>query len=81
MLQRRTSPRLRTLKAGKIVFNYRRSVIDCTIRNVSETGACVQVPSTAGIPEQFDLLTGAEGVSRTCRVVWTTETQIGVEFQ
>ena len=42
--KRTTSPG--TLKAGRIVFNQRRSVLDCTVRNLSSTGACLDVPST-----------------------------------
>jgi hypothetical protein len=46
-----------TLKAGRIVFNQRRSVLDCTVRNLSSTGACPDVPSTVGIPavSQFEI--------------------------
>src|SRR5262249_24103807 len=48
-------PRLRTLKAGKIVFDRRTCVIDCMVRNVSAAGACLEFPSTVGVPERFDL--------------------------
>jgi hypothetical protein len=39
MTERRTMSRHRTFKAGKIVLNEGQSVVDCTVRNVSETGA------------------------------------------
>ena len=81
VLQRRQSPRLRTLKAGKIVFNHKHSLIDCTIRNLSDSGACLQTPSTAGVPDSFELLFEADGATRPCRVAWRTETRIGVLFQ
>jgi hypothetical protein len=51
MSDNRSYRRQRTLKAGRIVFNQRSSVFDCSIRNLSQTGACLNVPSTIGIPE------------------------------
>ena len=56
MAERRAHPRHRTLKAGKIVFNHHFSVVDCTVRSLSATGARLDVPSTFGIPDDFDLL-------------------------
>lgn len=49
MDEHRRQPRLRTLKSGKIVFNKKSSVLDCTIRNLSGTGACLQVADPTGI--------------------------------
>ena len=73
--------RQRTLKAGKIVFNHRFCVVDCTIRNLSADGACLQVPSTIGIPESFDLLIEADKATRACRVAWKRENRLGVSFE
>lgn len=47
--------RRRVLKAGKLVFNDRRSVIDCTVRALWETGAEVQVSNSADIPDTLTL--------------------------
>ena len=81
MTDKRRQPRLRILKAGKIIFNHRSSVIDCTIRNLSAGGACLQVPSTMAVPTTFDLVIDAEKENRVCRVMWKTENRIGVSFQ
>jgi PilZ domain len=81
MAERRAHPRHRTLKAGKIVFNHRFCVVDCTVRNLSADGACLQVPSTLGIPDDFDLLIEPEKATHTCRVAWKNETRMGVTFQ
>jgi hypothetical protein len=37
------------LKAGKISFG--GGAIDCTVRNLSETGAALEVTTPVGIPE------------------------------
>jgi hypothetical protein len=79
MSEQRRHIRRRVLKAAKIAFN-RGSVIDCTVRNISERGALLQVASPIGIPDRFDLLFDSEHESRKCRTVWRKESQIGVEF-
>jgi hypothetical protein len=78
MDEQRTNRRRRTLKSGTIIFD--REGIVCIIRNLSATGACLQVPSTKGIPGYFTLLIEAEGANRVCRVSWMTETRLGVGF-
>jgi hypothetical protein len=80
MNERRRSPRTRTLRAGKILFNNRRSVIDCMVRNVSRAGACLVVPSLVGVPPEFDLVISGEAASHACRMIWHAENRIGVEF-
>jgi hypothetical protein len=79
MENRRRQERHRTLKTGKIIFNHKTSVVDCTIRNVSDTGACLQVDSVRGIPEAFFLV--LEGIERSCTVKWRGANRIGVSFQ
>ena len=77
---KRSMQRRSTLKGGKIVFNAGRSTIDCTIRNLSSTGAKLQVNSVVGIPDTFDLV--LEGHSKQpCRIKWRRLKEIGVEFR
>lgn len=75
----RSSQRHRTLKGGKIVVNDGFSTFDCTIRNLSKTGAKLLVPSVIGIPERFGLAFD-DGRQFSCEVAWRTETEIGVQF-
>lgn len=77
-MEQRRHPRQRILKAAKILFNNHYSVIDCTVRNLSSSGACLHVASSLGIPDTFDMV--LEGVTRPCRTVWRREKQLGVEF-
>jgi len=81
MLERRHSERARTLRAGKIVFNNKTSVIDCMVRNTSRNGACLLVASVIGIPSTFDLLIEGDGASRSCKMVWNNQNRIGIEFR
>lgn len=80
IMDKRHTPRRRTFKGGKIFFNHDRSVIDCTVKNLSPDGAALLVQSVIGIPGEFNLVISSDNVSRACRVVWKTETQIGVHF-
>ena len=81
MTERRMRPRQRVFKSGKIVFNHRFSVVSCTVRNVSDGGACLTVGTTVGIPDDFDLLIEPEKETRSCRVAWKSENRLGVTFQ
>jgi len=78
--ERRKAQRSRTFKGGKIVFNDGRSVIDCTIKNLSPTGAALRIESTIGIPDDFKLVISPDNMTKACRVVWRKEDQIGVAF-
>jgi PilZ domain len=81
MEEKRKSQRRRVLKTGKIVFNGGRSLIDCTVRNISDTGALLRVTSPVGIPEQFVLYIEADGFQRTAKVVRRTSHGVAVNFK
>jgi hypothetical protein len=78
MQERRTSPRRRVLKAAKIIFNHGRSVIDCTVRNLSTDGALLLTPSTVGIPAHFELVLEGDSRRLTCAVMWRRQQPLGV---
>ena len=42
--------RVRTLKRARIIFNNGFAVFDCTLRNISPSGALIDIPSMLGIP-------------------------------
>ena len=69
---------MRTLKSGRILLG--KHAIPCAVRNVSEGGVCLELPSTFGIPKLFDLVVG-EKPPRPCKVMWLTEARVGVQFQ
>ena len=69
----------RTFLAGKIIFNFGQSSIDCVVRRLSEDGATLEMESGLGVPEHFQLrLAGRDVLS--CRVLWRSERQAGVAF-
>ena len=79
MDDRRKVQRHRTLKAGSITFN-RDGGVDCRVRNLSPVGACLEVASQLGIPDDFVLVVEIDHVKAPCHVIWRTATRLGVEF-
>ena len=74
----RIAPRRRVLKAGSIVFG--SSAIDCTVRNLSETGAALEVVTPLFIPDRFAPIVLTDQWNRPCHIVWRKERRIGVRF-
>jgi hypothetical protein len=79
MTDNRKHPRHKVFKAGTIEFN-RAGGVDCTVRNISQGGACLEVASPIGLPLVFDLHIPSDHTVRTCHLVWKTEKRIGVAF-
>ncbi len=76
---RRVARRVRTLKKATIILRGGYSVYDCIVRNLSDTGALLQV-EPLGIPNHFDLVLDAAVPRHTCTVRWRAETAMGVSF-
>jgi hypothetical protein len=66
------------LKAGSIEFG--GGAIDCSVRNLSETGAALEVVTPLFIPDQFTLSVRTDQFRRPCHVVWRKQRRIGVAF-
>jgi hypothetical protein len=79
--ERRSAPRKRVFKGAKIILNDSRTVIDCDLRNLSETGARIAVDTAAAIPASFDLLIEGESQPRHCRRSWLADRSLGVIFE
>lgn len=79
--EKRKVLRRRMLRSGRIVFNGRKSVIDCTVRNLSTEGARLMVASQIGIPSEFELIVGdATRQKQYAQVIWRNSDAIGIEF-
>ncbi len=80
MEERRKIQRHRVLKAGSIGFN-RAAGISCRVRNLSTAGACLDIASPFGIPEDFVLMIENDHLHQPCHVIWRIGNRMGVEFQ
>ena len=56
------------------------STMNCLVRNISISGAALDVTDPLDIPERFDLVFKADGTHIPCHVVWRQGEQIGVAF-
>lgn len=73
-------PRRRVLKAGQILFNGRTSVIDCTVRSLSDDGAGLDVISSALVPGKFELSIKTDEFEKSCKIISHSEKHIEVAF-
>jgi diguanylate cyclase (GGDEF)-like protein len=76
----RRSPRQRVFKRGRILTPDSNSTIDCTLRNVSQTGAALRFDVFFALPEEFDLVLVGAGQKRRCRVRWQSGVDVGVQY-
>jgi hypothetical protein len=76
---KRSAPRLRSLKGARLVVA-QTSTFQCTVRNISSTGLCVEMPSTLAIPGRVELRMDDGTPSRVCEVAWRTETRLGLRY-
>jgi PilZ domain len=63
---------------GTIEFN--GGAIDCVLRNLSDTGAALEVASPLGIPAALNLLISGQRTTYPCEVRWRKENRIGAAF-
>ena len=80
MQERRRLHRQRTFKGGAIIFGT-APMVDCTIRNLTEAGAGLEIGAQASVPDRFTLLIKPEGRKRVCQVIWRQSGQVGVRFE
>ncbi|CAN7448649.1 sensor domain-containing diguanylate cyclase [Rhizobium sp. LjRoot98] len=73
--------RRRVLKAGSIVFNDRRSTIDCTVKSLGSDSAGLTVSNSAGIPAEFLLSIKGEGFETRCQVIAQDRQNLEVSFR
>ncbi len=78
MEEHRKSLRGRTYLGGQITFNERSSTMDCLVRNLSQDGARILLPSTVGVPHEFELTVHGRNENFLARLIWRTPTEIGV---
>ena len=77
-MEKERAARMRVLKAGSIEFG--GGAIDCTVRNISQTGAALEVNTPLFIPDRFILFVRTEQLRRPCHIVWRKDKRMGVQF-
>lgn len=75
--ENRRSRRKTVLKAATIEFE---GGIGCIVRNMSDTGAGIDVANPSSLPIEFDLRIEGDNVRRYCAIVWRGQKRVGVVF-
>jgi hypothetical protein len=78
-IERRAAPRHKVLKGGTIAFDDGNDLA-CTVRNISSTGAALDLASMASLPPSFMLVIERDQFVRRCHPVWSNDRRIGVAF-
>lgn len=78
--ERRQTPRHRVLKQGRLAFDG-GGAVDCTVRNLSDSGARIEIASPAGLPKVFNLMIPADKFNRRGHLVWIHDNRIGIVFE
>ena len=78
MDENRTQQRRRVLKAGKILFANGACTLDCSIKNISEHGAMLQIENSVSVPDEFQLYEPSGLLLHEVRVVRRASRFIGV---
>ena len=80
MAERRKTQRTRALTAGTVKAGFGRGT-ECTIRNVSDDGAClVFAHRRTALPDEFALTVAPDHSRWTCQLVWQSGYRVGVRF-
>jgi len=76
----RKSPRRRVLLAGKIVYNEGAFTVDCRIRDMSDGGARILLPTGHVIPTHVVLLDVRARIAYEAEVMWIKSSEFGLKF-
>jgi hypothetical protein len=78
MVETRRARRYRVTKPAQI--EYGSDKLTCMLRDISTTGAGLEVPDPVIIPEKFTLVLAEDGLKLPCTVVRRAGFRIGVAF-
>jgi hypothetical protein len=80
MNNRRSSKRWHTVLKGLIVSNTQPAPIECTVRDLSDTGARIYLADASAIPSEFELEIPTKGLRIQSCLVWSQGANHGLSF-
>ncbi|MFT4119985.1 PilZ domain-containing protein [Bradyrhizobium sp.] len=78
MIEKRTAQRHRVFKGGTIT--YENSGIACTVRNMSASGAAIDLDAAVPLPQSLTLSITRDNFVKNCRTVWRSDRRVGLAF-
>jgi PilZ domain len=79
--ERRPKSRKRVLLTGIVTYAEGAYSFECTIRNLSETGARLAVGKNMQFPTDFYLINVRDRVVYDAKLVWNNSTEVGATFR
>ena len=79
-MEHRRSPRSRTILQGRVVFNNRFSLIECIVRDLSDTGARITFSHPVSLPSELELEIPKKGLATPAKVMWSNGIHHGLMF-
>ena len=76
----RVSRRSRVLKGAKLVNMKNWSLVDCTIKDISLTGAKLVCGDQYSVPDEFRFLIPSDNTIQPAKVVWRKNNMLGIIF-
>ena len=77
--EQRQAARSKRLKEGRVVFNNKRSVMSCIVRDASKFGARVTIGEPYLVPFVFQFMVAGDE-PRTARKIWVRQNEMGLQF-
>ncbi len=79
--EHRNTTRIRSFLRGEVQHSNGSSRTECTVRDLSVSGARMEIPSSVTLPEYFELFIPQRNLREKSRIVWRHANEIGVAFQ
>jgi hypothetical protein len=76
----RQTPRVRSFLQGEIVHSGGAMRSECVVRDISDTGARLQLSSAITLPEHFDLVIPQRNRREKARMMWRHGDELGITF-
>ena len=77
-IEKRAARRHRVLKGATIAYD--GNGLACTVRNLSSSGAAIELASAVRLPPSFMLVIETDQLIRRCHPVWSNDRRVGVAF-
>ena len=78
---KRIAPRQKVLKAAKIISIDNKTVLDCTVRNLSDMGAQLVIEKNVSVPDEFQFFLANGDTVRDAVLAWHRGDRVSVKFK
>jgi PilZ domain len=81
MTDKRSSTRQRSFLKGRVLFNGGQNSLECLIRDLSASGARLELSASVTLPDRFDLYLPHRDETCKVQIHWRRDNQLGVAFE